>query len=70
MPRTISRVIFAAHRHVLETKDDISQWPAPMIQFQVRIMRDWPNQTQLLDKLYEAAVSNLEADIPVGTRPD
>ena len=24
----------------------------------------------ILDKLYEAAVNNLEADIPVGTRPN
>lgn len=70
MPRTISRVIFAAHSFVLHTNDDISQWPAPMIHLQVRIMRDWPNQTQLLDMLYEIAVNNLEADIPVGTRPN
>lgn len=70
MPRTVIGVIFAAHRFVLETKDDISQWPTSMIHFQVRIMRDWPTQTQLLDMLYEIAVNNLEADIPVGTRPN
>lgn len=53
---SIVQVIFAAHEHVLRTKDDISEWPSEMIQFQVRLMRDWPGKPQLLDALYEIAI--------------
>ena len=70
MPGTVSMVVFAAHYCMLQTNNDISQWPAPMIHFLVRIMCDWPTKTQLLDVLYEIAVHNLEADLPVGTRPN
>ena len=70
MPGTVSMVVFAAHHYVLQTNNDISQWPAPMIHFQVRIMRDWPRIPLLVDVLYEIAVHNLKADIPVGTRPN
>lgn len=66
MPRTVVGVIFAAHRFVLETKDDISQWPSSMIHFQVRIMRDWPKQTQLLDLLYELTDDTHADDIRLG----
>lgn len=70
MPGSIVQIIFAAHEFVLKTKDDISEWPSEMIQFQVRIMREWPSQPQLLDALYELTNAAPEAYLSVGRIPD
>lgn len=62
---TISQVIFAMHSFYLAA-NDVRDWPKSMLNMQVRLMREWPGEPQLLDLLYELADDTPADDIRLG----
>ncbi len=68
MSRPLIYVLYTMHAHA--TGSYVSQWPGPMVSLITEIIRAWPRKTFLLDVLYELHINSLEADIPVGNRPD